>query len=71
MGLTVATDGMADSFEPEKYLQFNKELYDKFSHFPEKTEAELRDFLPKISERGSRDDISIAGIFRINELNKV
>jgi serine/threonine protein phosphatase PrpC len=70
MGLTVATDGMADSFEPDKYLQFNKELYDKFSHFPVRTEAELKEFLPKISERGSRDDISIAGIFRINDLNK-
>jgi len=64
IGLTVATDGMADSFEPDKYLQFNKELYGKFSHFPVKAEEELKDFLPKISERGSRDDISIAGIFR-------
>ena len=71
LGLTVATDGMADSFEPDKYLQFNKELYDKFSLFPVRTEAELKGFLPKISERGSRDDISIAGIFRIMELNKV
>jgi len=71
MGLTVATDGMADSFEPDKYLQFNKELYEKFSHFPVKTETELKDFLPKISELGSRDDISIAGIFRIKELTKV
>ena len=71
MGLTVATDGMADSFKPDKYLQFNRELYDKFSHFPERTEAELKDFLPKISERGSRDDISIAGVFRIREPNKV
>jgi len=71
MGLTVATDGMADSFEPDKYLQFNKELYGKFNLSPASTEAELKDFLPKISERGSRDDISIAGIFRIKELNKV
>jgi serine/threonine protein phosphatase PrpC len=71
MGLTVATDGMTDSFEPDKYFQFNKELYDKFSHFPVRTEAELKEFLPKISKRGSRDDISIAGIFRIKELNKV
>jgi len=70
IGLTVATDGMADSFEPDKYLQFNKELYDKFLHFPVSTEAELKDFLPKLSERGSRDDISIAGIFRIKEQNK-
>jgi len=70
MGLTVATDGMADSFEPDKYLRFNKELYDKFSHFPVRAEAELKEFLPEISERGSRDDVSIAGIFRIGELNK-
>jgi serine/threonine protein phosphatase PrpC len=70
-GLTVATDGMTDSFEPDKYLQFNKELYDKFSRFPAGTEAELKDFLPRLSERGSRDDISIAGIFRIKEPNKV
>ena len=67
MGLTAATDGMADSFERDKYLHFNKELYDKFSHFPVRTETELKDFLPKISERGSRDDISIAGIFRKKE----
>lgn len=70
MGITVATDGMADSFEPDKYLQFNKELYDKFSHSPAVTEEELKNFLPEISGRGSRDDISIAGVFRINELNR-
>jgi hypothetical protein len=67
MGLTVATDGMADSFEPDKYLRFNKELYDKFAHFPARTESELKEFLPQISGRGSRDDISIAGIFRTKE----
>ena len=65
-GLTVATDGMTDSFEPEKYLQFTKELYDKFTNMPaEIVEKELFGFLPELSERGSRDDISIAGIFRI------
>jgi serine/threonine protein phosphatase PrpC len=69
VGLTLATDGMSDSFEPEKYKQFNKELYDKFVSFPDKTktEAELLEFLPEISARGSRDDISIAGIFRMKE----
>jgi len=63
-GLTVATDGIADSFEPEKYLQFNKELYKKFLRFP-KAETELEQYLPTISKNGSRDDVSIAGIFRI------
>jgi serine/threonine protein phosphatase PrpC len=67
IGLTVATDGISDSFEPEKYLQFNKELYDKFTSFPDTAEAELKAFLPDISERGSRDDVSIAGLFRIEK----
>jgi uncharacterized protein YegL len=64
-GLTVATDGIADSFEPEKYLQFNKELYDNFTEIPDKAGAELEAFLPELSERGSRDDVSIAEIFRM------
>lgn len=67
IGLTVATDGISDSFEPEKYLQFNKEIYEKFINFPYKAETELKAFLPDISERGSRDDVSIAGLFRIEK----
>jgi hypothetical protein len=63
-GFTVATDGMADSFEPEKYLQFNKELYHNFTTIPDKAQTELEAFLPELSERGSRDDVSIAGIFK-------
>ena len=67
-GFTVATDGITDSFAPEKYLRFNKELYGKFNQFSVKdAEKELLNFLPAISERGSRDDISIAGIFRLKE----
>ena len=31
--------------------------------FTEKTIAELKEFMPKLSEQGSGDDISIAGIF--------
>jgi serine/threonine protein phosphatase PrpC len=63
-GFTVATDGIADSFEQEKYLQFNKELYNNFTTTPDKAQTELDTYLPVISERGSRDDVSIAGIFR-------
>ena len=64
-GLTVATDGIADSFELEKYLQFTKKLYFNFTTTPDKAETELKAFLPVLSERGSRDDVSIAGIFRM------
>jgi len=70
IGLTVATDGIADSFEPEKYLSFNKDLYENFTTAPDKAQSELEAFLPELSERGSRDDVSIAGIFRAIERNK-
>jgi hypothetical protein len=65
-GITVATDGVADSFTREAYLQFNKVLYKKFARSPKTAEAEneLQESLPELSERGSRDDVSIAGIFR-------
>jgi serine/threonine protein phosphatase PrpC len=69
-GLTVATDGITDSFIPEKYLQFNKGLYEKFAHPSSTVEEEqkkLQEFLPEVSQRGSRDDIAIAGIFRVKE----
>jgi hypothetical protein len=69
-GFTVATDGMADSFIPEKYLQFNKELYEKFSLFPARAEIDLQERLPELSEKGSRDDVSIAGIFRERNNNE-
>ncbi|MFP3088978.1 protein phosphatase 2C domain-containing protein [Treponema sp. TIM-1] len=66
-GITVATDGVADSFEPEKYLRFNEELLEKFTHIPVKAEADLQEFLPRLSERGSGDDVAITGIFRQEE----
>jgi hypothetical protein len=65
-GITVATDGVVDSFEPEKYLEFNMDLRNKFISFPKKTETDLQTFLPQLSERGSRDDVAIAGIFNID-----
>jgi serine/threonine protein phosphatase PrpC len=64
-GITVATDGVVDSFELEKYLEFNRDLYENFIKASETSESELRNFLPKLSERGSRDDVAIAGIFRM------
>jgi serine/threonine protein phosphatase PrpC len=64
-GITVATDGIADSFAPDKYLQFNRELYEKFTRFPDKVDEDLQEFLPELSKRGSGDDVAIAGIFRM------
>jgi hypothetical protein len=66
-GITVATDGVVDSFTPEKYLGFNAELRNKFIHFQKESETELQNFLPELSERGSRDDVAIAGLFIVEE----
>jgi serine/threonine protein phosphatase PrpC len=65
-GITVATDGVVDSFEQDKYLQFNRELYEKFKQYShEKVKEDLQAFLPELSRRGSGDDVAIAGIFRM------
>ena len=59
----IATDGVDDCFKsPEKLYGFYRVILASFSD-PEKTEekakAELLEYLPMLSERGSRDDISI------------
>jgi serine/threonine protein phosphatase PrpC len=63
-GITLATDGVVDSFEPEKYLKFNQDIYENFTHNTVQTENDLQKFLPELSKRGSGDDVAIAGIFR-------
>jgi serine/threonine protein phosphatase PrpC len=68
LGISVATDGVVDSFLPEKYIDFTKELREKFISPPgavPTAERELQNFLPKLSERGSRDDVAIAGLWRV------
>lgn len=71
LGVTVATDGVADSFLPEKYLEFNLKLRDAFTeasgNASKNALAELKEYLPRLSEQGSRDDCAIAGIFRKEE----
>jgi len=62
-GISVATDGVVDSFLPEKYLEFNLKLRDQFLDNPETAKAALNKFLPKLSEDGSQDDVGIAGVF--------
>ena len=66
LGITVATDGVSDSFIPEKYLEFNVNLLKDFLE-SENAKQNLENFLPVLSQRGSRDDVSIAGIFNVTE----
>lgn len=62
-GIAVMSDGMADSFTPEKLPDFILDIRGNALSNAEQTETELTNFLPKLSEQGSGDDISIAGVF--------
>ncbi|MBD5439750.1 MAG: protein phosphatase 2C domain-containing protein [Treponema sp.] len=62
-GIVVMTDGMADSFETEKLPEFILNIRRNAIENKEVTKKELENFLPKLSEQGSGDDISIAAIF--------
>lgn len=73
-GITVMSDGMTDSFDTEKLPNFILNIQKNALDNVEIAKGELEAFLPKLSEQGSGDDISIAGIFhKENEkmLNKI
>ena len=58
------SDGMSDSFDICKLPGFILNLKNNTVNDSEKTLSELQGFLPVLSEQGSGDDISIAGIFQ-------
>lgn len=60
--LFVMSDGLADSFDTEKLPNFLLSIQKNMVQDSENAKKELEEFLPKLSEQGSGDDISIAGI---------
>jgi hypothetical protein len=50
---------------PENYLEFTTKIRKSFLEFPDTAEKDLEDFLPELSKKGSRDDVAIAGIWRV------
>ncbi|GHV61210.1 hypothetical protein AGMMS49587_04760 [Spirochaetia bacterium] len=62
-GVTVATDGVTDSFIPENYLDLHKRLYNDVTSNPKNAEKELQKSIAVWSSKGSRDDASMAGLF--------
>jgi hypothetical protein len=69
-GITVASDGVTDSFirndREDKSTDFNLKLLETFVKFPDAAEQELREFLPKLSAKGSKDDVALAGVFDLD-----
>jgi len=58
----LSTDGFVDSYGTD-FLKMAREICHKMSGDHEKTQKELQDWLPVVSERGSRDDMGLAGIY--------
>jgi serine/threonine protein phosphatase PrpC len=62
-GLTVATDGVSDSFVPDAYLEFHTRLYEDIIRDEKTAQEGMQKALPQWSINGSRDDVAMAGIF--------
>ncbi len=59
----VASDGVDDTYHTDERLyEFYRTVWKMFQDNPKSAKEDLQSFLPKMSEQGSHDDISIAGI---------
>ena len=61
--IILSTDGVVDSYGKEDYLKFNNALYDLFIQNYNDAYSHLSDWLPRLSALGSKDDMSVAGIY--------
>jgi len=68
----VGTDGVDDTFGNDEALEsFYKTVVQLFNEKEfDGAKAELKTYLPKLSEKGSRDDVSIAGILYNKSVKK-
>jgi serine/threonine protein phosphatase PrpC len=73
LGATAASDGVTDSYAPEKYLEFTvTNLLKNFVEAPEQSAKALEtEFLPMLSQKGSQDDVSLACVFNADAARTV
>lgn len=63
-GIIVSSDGVVDSFKENKFLNFNCSILNLFiSEGNDSAMEEIETMLPVISGKGSKDDVSIAGVY--------
>jgi hypothetical protein len=72
VAIYVGTDGVDDSYgDDERLFAFYKSLTSVFAEKGfEAGKAELRGFLPKLTQKGSGDDISISAIFDMESVGR-
>ncbi|MCL2134512.1 MAG: protein phosphatase 2C domain-containing protein [Candidatus Bathyarchaeota archaeon] len=62
LGIIVSSDGVVNSFKEDSFLDFNCKILNLFISQKNASEK-VEKFLPILSEKGSKDDASIAGIY--------
>jgi len=62
LGIIVSTDGVSNSFEEVSFLSFNNKVLELLRTRDDAL-REIETFLPELSEKGSRDDVSIAAVY--------
>ncbi len=62
--ICACTDGVQDSFTPEGLKNFMNDIYHNVQIYgADRERQELESFFPRLSEQGSGDDVSFAGVF--------
>jgi hypothetical protein len=64
-GITVATDGVTDSFIPDAYLEFHEKLYTDFCRDQKMASNGVEKGISVWAANGSRDDAAMSGIFEV------
>ena len=62
--ICACSDGVQDSFTLDGLKSFTNDIYQNIKEYgAEREQQELEDFFPRLSEKGSGDDVSLAGVF--------
>ena len=65
--ICACSDGVQDSYTPDGLKSFTNDIYENIKTYGvEREQQELEDFFPRLSEKGSGDDVSLAGVFLSN-----
>lgn len=63
LAIILSTDGITDSYASMDFLSFNAKIFNSLQMDFESASRDLIDWLPTLSEKGSRDDMSISAVF--------
>jgi len=60
----LCTDGVVDSYDHASFLRFNRTIFEAMNENEAFAKEQLAAWLPTLSERGSQDDVTMAGVYQ-------